>query len=219
MSEYHKIQTVYKRDPATRYKTLLIGQYATPEFQYLAHNQWIFTEKVDGTNTRVYVQEGQTRFGGKTDNAQMPARLLSALDELFAPKRDELLATFKDAEVCLYGEAYGAKIQKGGGRYRQDPGFVLFDIRVGQWWLRREDVEDLAARLGIDIVPVVGHGTLDEMAGRVKAGFGSRWGDFPAEGIVARPAVELKTRAGERVIAKLKARDFPDPGSGATGRE
>jgi len=41
-----------------------------------------------------------------------------------------------------------------------------------------------------------------------RAGLVSKWGDFEAEGIVARPAVELKTRAGERIITKLKTRDF-----------
>jgi len=53
MQQYHKIQTVYLRDPETRYKALLDGQLAKPEFDYLQHNQWEFTEKVDGTNIRV----------------------------------------------------------------------------------------------------------------------------------------------------------------------
>jgi hypothetical protein len=33
-------------------------------------------------------------------------------------------------------------------------------------------------------------------------------GDFEAEGIVARRKVELFTRAGQRLIAKLECRDF-----------
>ena len=44
MKEYHKIQTVYLRDPATKYKTLLEGQFAKPEFDYLKDNIWIFTD-------------------------------------------------------------------------------------------------------------------------------------------------------------------------------
>ena len=50
MKEYHKIQTVFKRDPETNHRTLLEGQYSMPEFEYLANNQWVFTEKIDGTN-------------------------------------------------------------------------------------------------------------------------------------------------------------------------
>nr|VFK42275.1 MAG: RNA ligase [Candidatus Kentron sp. TC] len=212
MHEYHKIQTVYKRDPATKYKTLSIGEYSTPEFEYLANNTWAFTEKVDGTNIRVYIKEGKIGFGGKTDNAQIQTHLLTALDELFTPRQNLLLEIFKDTDVCLYGEGYGAKIQKGGGLYRQDRGFVLFDIAIGQWWLKRKDMEDIASKLSIDIVPVIGHGTLGEMVDRVREGFDSRWGPFAAEGIVARPLVELKTRSGERVIAKLKKKDFALPG-------
>nr|VFJ68585.1 MAG: RNA ligase [Candidatus Kentron sp. FW] len=209
MSEYHKIQTVYKRDPATKHKTLSMGAYSMPEFEYLANNTWSFTEKVDGTNIRVYIKDGEVRFGGKTDNAQIPTHLSKALDELFTPKHDALLENFKDADVCLYGEGYGAKIQKGGGLYRQDQGFVLFDIRIGEWWLKREDIEEIAGGLGIDIVPVIGYGTLDEMIDMARNGFDSRWGKFAAEGIVARPTVELKTRAGKRIITKIKGKDFP----------
>ncbi|MBU1082564.1 MAG: hypothetical protein KKB59_18905, partial [Spirochaetes bacterium] len=49
MQKYHKIQTVFKRDPETKFKTLLIGDFALPEFEYLKNNLWVYTEKVDGT--------------------------------------------------------------------------------------------------------------------------------------------------------------------------
>ena len=53
MEKYHKIMTVFKRDPETKYKTLLMGEWALPEFEYLCCNPWVFTEKIDGTNIRV----------------------------------------------------------------------------------------------------------------------------------------------------------------------
>ena len=34
------------------------------------------------------------------------------------------------------------------------------------------------------------------------------WGEFQAEGIVARPRVTLFSRNGERIITKVKCRDF-----------
>ena len=40
-TQYHKIQTVYKRDPMTNYKTLLDGEFSLPEFEYLANNDWV----------------------------------------------------------------------------------------------------------------------------------------------------------------------------------
>lgn len=206
MIEYHKIQTVYNRDPATKFKTLLEGEYARPEFEYLANNPWVFTEKVDGTNIRITVNDGRIVVGGRTDNAQTPTFLLDAIGELLSA---ESLASVIDSEdFCLYGEGYGAKIQKGGGNYRADQSFVLFDVRVGRWWLQRDDVEDVARKLGIDVVPIIGGGTLDTMVEVAREGFTSQWGDFIAEGVVARPKVELATRSGQRVITKIKHKDF-----------
>lgn len=85
---------------------------------------------------------------------------------------------------------------------------VLFDVNVGQWWLQRNDVEDVAQKLGVDVVPVIGDGTLHDAVAQAKAGILSTWGDFQAEGIVARPKTELKTRNGHRIITKIKCRDF-----------
>ena len=218
MKEYHKIDTVFKRDPATKHKTLLLGDWSQDAFGYLANNEWVFTEKVDGTNIRImcppYQENGQQfgiTFGGKTDNASIPAFLVERLQQRFMlpEQREKLAGMFPDG-ACLYGEGYGARIQKGGGNYRPDTDFVLFDVKVGEWWLQRDAVEDVAAKLDLDIVPIIGRGTLAEMIDIAKGGFNSRWGAFLSEGIVARPAVELKTRNGSRIITKIKHKDFLD---------
>ena len=215
MRQYHKIQTVFKRDPETKFKTLLEGDWSEPEFGFLKSNEWIWTEKVDGTNIRVMCQPPLTNepaygvtFGGKTDAAMIPAFLVAKLEQRFHSDdaRTKLAEMFKDG-ACLYGEGYGAKIQKG-GNYRQDQDFVLFDVKVGEWWLQRKDVEQIALELGLDVVPILRTGTLSEMVEAARAGFQSRWGAFPAEGIVARPAIELQTRSGHRIITKIKHRDF-----------
>lgn len=211
MKQYHKIQTVFKRDPETKFKTLLVGDYSIPEFEYLKDNEWVYTEKVDGTNIRVIFNSDQITFGGKTDNAQIPAKLVERLNERFLDKIDlfrELFGKDGNSETCLYGEGYGSKIQKGGGNYRQDQDFVLFDIKIGDWWLQRKDIEDIAQKLDIDVVPIIGHGILIDAVEKTKIGFNSQWGDFIAEGIVARPATELKTRNGQRIITKIKHKDF-----------
>lgn len=205
MKEYHKIQTIFKRDPETNNKKLLLGQYSLPELEYLAGNIWTFTEKVDGTNILVMLDAGRVAFGGKTDNASIPAKLVSRLESLFDAER--LATVFADGQACLYGEGYGAGIQSG-GNYRPDQDFVLFDVKVGEWWLKREDVEDVAGKLGLDVVPIVGQGTLHDMIALVSSGFQSKWHGAKPEGIVARPLTELRTRAGERVITKLKHKDL-----------
>ena len=170
MKTYHKIQTVFKRDPETKFKTLLNGQYSLPIFGLLADLEWTFTEKVDGTNIRVMFDHGTLEFRGKTDAAHLPKPLDSRLEELFtSAKLAEIFGT--ESEVCLYGEGYGAKIQKVGVNYRSDQDFVLFDVKIGGIWLERENVVDIAGKLGIDVVPVIGSGTLHEMVVRCRKGF------------------------------------------------
>ena len=206
--KYHKIKTVYERDPENKYKTLILGKYATPELDYLKSNDWVFTEKVDGTNIRIMWDGEKMRFGGRTDNAQMPTFLYDRLGDLFSETM--LLDKFGDAEVVLFGEGFGARIQKGGGNYISDGvSFVLFDVYIGMW-LKREDVEEIANSLGIDVVPIVGEGTLVEAVNLAMDGITSKWGDFPAEGLVMRPRVEMCTRAGHRIITKIKTKDFKE---------
>lgn len=219
MTPYHKIDTCYKRDLATNHKTLVEGDWAQDAFGYLANNEWVFTEKVDGTNIRIMCgpQEGTTygiKFGGKTDAAQIPATLVDRLRERFLSQEERIREILPEGG-CLYGEGYGAKIQKGGGNYRSDQDFVLFDVRIGEFWLERSNVEDIANKLGLDVVPILQRGTLHQMVDMARTGFKSTWSSystiFMAEGIVARPAVELKTRSGSRIITKIKHKDFVRP--------
>lgn len=215
MTEYHKIQSVFMRDQRGR---IIDGQYTCPEFAYLADLRWVFTEKVDGTNIRLsydgspaFAGNEHAYIAGRTDNAQLPPHLLARLVDLM--RTMPLAAVFGDSptDVVLYGEGYGAKIQKGGGNYLPDRcDFVLFDVKVGTWWLTRDNVADVAGRLGIEAVPVLGTGTLADAVDLCRKGFPSqRWpGVTLAEGIVARPEVELFTRRGDRIITKVKAKDF-----------
>lgn len=208
MQEYTKIQTIFKRDPNTKYKTLLMGEYSTPELKYLKDNTWLFTEKVDGTNIRVTYRDGVLTYHGRSDNSSIPSKLLNNLVAKFSPMLSVFEEVFGNASACLYGEGHGAGIEKGGGNYGPEQDFVLFDVVVGDWWLRRPDVEDVASNFNIEIVPILGIGTLSDMVDTVRGGLQSAWGDFTAEGIVARPTTELFGRNGERVITKLKHRDF-----------
>mgnify|MGYP001592759110 CR=1 FL=1 len=209
MTEYHKIQTVFLRDPTDKFKSLLIGQWAKPEFDYLQNNRWMFTEKIDGTNIRVIVNDGKVSFGGRTDDAQMPTFMMARLNELFTGEK--LATVFPDGNAVLYGEGFGAKIQKGGGNYIKDGvAFILFDVRVGTFWLERANVSDVAQKLGIREVPLMGFGTLHDAVKVAKAGITSTFGPFAAEGLVMRPEIELFARNNDRVIAKIKTRDFEE---------
>lgn len=205
MKKYHKIQTMFMRDPKTNHKHVIEGQWSKPEFEYLANLTWIITEKVDGTNIRVMWDGEKIRFGGKTDNAQIPTHLLAVLQDMFPIEKAREIFT---GPICLYGEGYGPKIQKGGGNYRKDPSFVLFDALAGDMWFTRPKLQDIAEALGIDVVPILDVNSLYRAENMCANGFKSTWGDFAAEGIIAKPCEELFNRRGERVITKLKCKDI-----------
>ena len=206
MKEYPKIPGPYLRHVDGPLRNRLDEtSWSSPVLEYLQHNEWTFTEKVDGTNIRVGWDGHEVAFGGRTDNAELPARLLPVLRETF---HEELFEqAFGETAVTLYGEGYGAGIQKG-KVYRADCSFVLFDVLVGGWWLQRENIEDVAAKLGITAVPVVLTGTLHDGIKLVRDGLDSAWGPFPAEGVVGVPAGGLLDRAGKRITVKIKRRDF-----------
>ena len=208
MEKYPKIQTVWTRDPETKFKTLIEGEWARPEFWYLSECPWLWTEKIDGTNIRVqWSPEDGVRFGGRTENAQIPAFLVSVLQDLFGVEK--MLKAYPETSMCLYGEGYGARIQKGGGNYISDGvSFILFDVHCGDVWLQWSDVVDVASTLDIDVVPVVGQGGPVDAIDMTRGGFASRIGTAQAEGLVMRPLVDLQNRRGDRVIAKVKTKDF-----------
>lgn len=208
MKKYHKINTIFKRDPDNKYK-IIEGDYSRDVFRFLKDSEWVFTEKVDGTNIRIMWDGEKVRIGGKSDNAQIPSFLLDRLESYF--RTDSALNVFTEKfgpDTCLYGEGFGPKIQKGGGNYGDQVDFVLFDVKVGEWWLERENVENIASVFDIPVVPIIGRGDFSDATEMCRKGFNSTWGDFEAEGIVMRPSVELMSRNGNRIIAKLKCTDF-----------
>ena len=160
------------------------------------------------TATRNKKEAPELTFGGRTDKAEIPIHLKIRLSELFFEPAFGGVGVFEHDNVVLYGEGYGHKIQSGGKYLGEDVDFVLFDVKVGNYWLERKNVDDVAKVLGIRSVPVVGHGTIQESIDFVKAGFQSTWGNFTAEGLVIRPTVDMFNRKGERIITKIKHRDF-----------
>ena len=209
MKEYHKIDTVFERD-TNGSKKLIDGKFRDETVAFLANNEWVFTEKIDGTNIRVHWDGHDVTFGGRTDSAEIPKFLLSKLEDIFLNEETEQLfeQVFGEKEVILFGEGCGPKIQKGGGLYRSDVSFILFDVMVNDIYLRRMDVEAIAHMFGLDVVPIVLTGTIEDAITFVKSNPDSTLGTAKMEGVVGHPIVEIYDRCGKRVIVKIKVRDF-----------
>ena len=208
MIEYNKIDTLYKRDMEGS-KRLLEGEFRNPAVEFLKDNIWQFTEKVDGTNIRVYWDGHKVQFGGRTERAQIPAHLVNYLNDTFGTSEAEQIfeEKFGETEVILFGEGYGPKIQNG-GLYRSDVSFILFDVLISGNYQPRESIEDIAKAFGIDIVPIIFEGTIQEGVDFVKTHPDSTMGTAKMEGLVGRPKVEMRDRCGKRVIVKIKWEDF-----------
>lgn len=209
MTEYCKIPNIYVRETFGKNR-IIEGAYSSDVLEQLAGITWVWTEKVDGTNIRIFWDGHRVTFGGRTDKAQIPAELINYLTEKFGTVEAEEIfeQLFGEKEVILFGEGFGGRIQSAGPKYG-DARFVLFDVMVGGKYLERSSVHSIATQFQIESVPAVGVGTLPEAVEFVKMHKQSQFGDIEMEGIVCRPVFELKDGDGKRIIVKIKARDFP----------
>jgi len=210
MKEYHKIETLFKRDMEGN-KELIEGSFRNPLMEYIKDCEWIFTEKINGTNIRVHWDGHKVSFGGRTDNAQMPMPLIEKLQELFSGEINEELfeQKFGEVSVTFYGEGYGGKIQKGSA-YNATQDFILFDVAVEDIFLERENIEDIAKSFKLKVVPILLKGTIQEAVDYVKTKPKSTVavGEKEIEGVVGVPAVRMNDFRGNRVIIKVKVKDF-----------
>ena len=146
MKKYTKIETIFERDMEGS-KKLIEGKFRNETVEFLKDNQWICTEKVDGTNIGIVWDGHKVSYQGRTERAQISAHLMNKLIEMFGGKTNEELfeQKFGEMPVVLFGEGYGAKIQKG-GNYRPDVSFILFDVYLLELdlWLKRDALEDIA---------------------------------------------------------------------------
>ncbi len=235
--EYQKINTAWKRNMDVKGNPVMPGEFSQPEFEYLAGLTWRWTEKIDGTNIRLYWDGEKVTLGGRTDRAQIPAPLTDAIRNLGLLESDEWAKKWPvegtdRPSVTIFGEGYGPGIQKGGGLYRDEPGFIVFDVKIGNWWLRPDSIKEVADGFGLEVVPHAFNANLwlawewtvanalpktDELFGMSSVRYTSQWAErgVTPEGIVGTPAVPLSDRNGKRIIMKLKLADgrntwYPD---------
>lgn len=195
MMLYPKINGVFKRDHDTNKFT---DEFAMPEFEDLLDVEWRGTEKVDGTNVRIYIDQNKQTVRGRTDNAQMPPRLLEYINRLDLRKYEGLE---------LFGEGYGGKIQHGTG-YSDEEQFIMFDAVISDTkrWLTRDELSIIQVRQVEEYQPRTLVEWIEDF----------REGDFPksdlrdgyAEGVVLVPTNNYLDKYGHRIITKLKVKDF-----------
>lgn len=215
ITTYPKIDGLFLRDPTN--KKIVPDAFRSQEVKYLEDNDWIWTEKIDGTNIRIIWDGYTVSFAGRTDRAQIPSNLLKYLEKTFGGQKNEQLfeQKFGNTPAILFGEGYGPGIQKG-GNYRNDVSFILFDVFIdGVVWLQRESIEDIASYFSIEVVPIVQIGSLGWAMDFVKTHPHSivankNGKECFMEGLVGVPIIMPLTRTGKRIMVKVKWDDLKE---------
>ncbi len=191
---------------------LILGEYSEPEFANV--RRWLVDEKIDGTNIRIFIKKFEAKisatFGGRSANAVIPPGLYAHLEQTFTSERIEKAFDGEELEAVLFGEGVGPKIQSG-GYYSKTPKFVLFDVLIGHWWLKRDGVTEIADRLQIPVVPDFGVLTEEQIMELVKSKPLSKFAQVEPhmiEGVVCRADPLMLYRTGKPLMWKLKCRDF-----------
>lgn len=190
--------------------------------QILPKGRWIKTEKIDGTNIRIILtkkdEEGERKviIGSrklllnpldKTSN-----QYIDCLKEVNLHKLKEYFNDM-DSTITIYGEGCGAGVQKG-GIYSPKKDYRVFDIKIGNTYQDWEYVEKVCIDNQLNIVPVnseVEEITYEECLESlnkfqdtmIKDGTGGK-----PEGLVYKFEPVLLNKYGERLIFKIKHRDF-----------
>lgn len=227
---YGKTENLFKRDEQTN--KLVLWDFRLPEFEMV--NRWHVTEKIDGTNIRVIYNTLNDRIEirGRTDNAIVHSHLLKAIEDILSFERvKEHFDAFIGEEgvlagttVTIYGEGYGAGIQKGGD-YNKNKSFRAFDVlykrandRIS--WCNPSTVEMICRELDIPLVPILRQSastdTVYDIVRSMKEGtissntaiYDSKKMGVMAEGVVARTDPYLFNQHGGRVMYKLKVCDL-----------
>lgn len=212
MSKYPKIQTLYLRKEAKKGKAsaLKIGEYACDEFANIKY--WTVTEKIHGTNLRIIWKDRKLTFKPKSDNGKFQGTFKEDyLDKIKDNLQFKLNKFFDNKNVVIYAEACGGNIQDIGKAYSTNYKLVVFDIKIGYWWLNYEKIKMVCDNLGLKCVPLISYFlSIDAIEGYVK--------DYPdsifakekveMEGIVATSYPLMLFRRGNPIKFKLKCNDY-----------
>ena len=185
-----------------------------PELGYLMRNKWAYKRKLDGENMRVMWDGERAIWNGKSDDFTCNEETTEMMNRIF---QEEIFEEKfgREKTVLLFGERMGPKCQ-GNELELLESTFVLFDVKIGDTWLEPKNIVSIAKYFNVPScydymsggteAVLDGDGYVDTLISLIKKmseGKFSKW-----EGIVAIPEVGLFSRKGERLIVKIKNKDY-----------
>ena len=148
------------------------------------------------------------------------ARFSQVLDDNKKPIYEDVdgnetkkIVTLAEEPIYIYGEYYGNGVQKGGSYIKDGNDFIVFDIRQQGWWIPSAMRHKICEKLGLKEVPSLGMMSLREAEKLVIDGFKTLLPNVSdpsliEEGVVCRTPINLKASNGERIIVKIKHKDY-----------
>lgn len=226
---YDKILAPFARDTA-KSKYVDIVKFSRPEFEMLANVKWNWTLKIDGTNINVLWDGERVKYVGHTDKTQFNERTKKFLDETFCTSEAETI--FED----LYGsQPVKISMEFVSKDMNQNYGYLdgavfVFDVFNGNTekvWTSEETLGTFVSRFegsNVFVAPFIGCMNIWDAVDLVK-GFEVFWNQYPekwrtndiidnplglytVEGIVGRLPYELFDNNGNRIITKIKCKDY-----------
>ena len=212
--KYPKIKSLFKRDKEFKFTETFVSA-CLADFKSF---RWFCQEKLDGMNIRFFCDyENQDfKYLGRTDRADIPKHLQETLNPISMRIKEKDISEIlpKTRKFILYGEGFGYKIQKVGGLYLgKEIAFNLFDCYVfmpegKSFWLEQSLLVQLAKFLDLTLAPEQEDMTMATAIEKVKRGFSSKYGTAQAEGLILKTRWPLFDSFGNRLIFKLKTKDF-----------
>lgn len=197
------------------------ASHRTTELVYLYTNPWTWKRKLDGENIRIYWNGEQALWNGKSNKFTCTKKFQDYMNNTFIEEIFEEKFG-RDKEVYIYGEHMGPKVQ-GNELGLDEDEVVIFDVEIDGMFVCKESIEQIAGYFGVksvyDYMPkekllpkevLAEWGdflrkeiTLDDLINLVAKGYLSNW-----EGIVCTPACNIKDHNGNRIIVKIKNKDY-----------
>jgi Rnl2 family RNA ligase len=200
--------------------------------EILSVKQVVATEKLHGSNFRVFFPAGMTsldevRFGGRNEvfapgddgfYGGKAVRWFKSRPELMK-RLMEVFASYGFSDVTVYGEICGAGIQKGVRYAASDEAlFRAFDLRIGENFVTYDLFTKICDDAGLPRVPEIWRGepslaafdALLEKASEEGRRNGVGAEDNLAEGVVIRSNPLLRDVFGEWLIIKHKSVGFSE---------
>jgi len=211
---YQKIPTLYKRDPKTG---KVKEEYSAPLYKYLEGLEWVFTEKIDGTNLRIYWDGYNLKFLGRTDDTNWAEAQIEYLNTTFNHEgfKGLIEEKFGSKPLVLFGELFGAvgncRIMDYGSHYNPNGyGVRFFDVKIAGKYLAYTNARGFITDLGQEFVPEVFRGDLSEGKIQLLKLPSTSVGKphLIVEGFVAQPLMQIYNEKKERVIVKTRIEDF-----------